>query len=169
MSGKGGGNGWEDCKGGISEAAFQRVGMLDLDGKHCGSCGSNSLASAPLASPAPLRTAAESRPLAGRPPARMRHARGGDGTARVAGRRGCRSSLEGQGGKGRLVTWHRHRAQPDWRVAQPSKPTLLGFPGTKRPPPLVRAPEESAGPAPGKGRREPCSFRSVKRTVSPQS
>lgn len=88
------------------------MGTLDLDGKHCGRCSCKALASSP--SPPPRRSGLRRNPGPSplRPPAPLRHARGGG-----AGWRGCPSSLEGwrRGWGGRPVTWRRQQALPDWR------------------------------------------------------
>lgn len=81
--GSGGGNGWEDGKGGIPEAASPTVGKLDLDGKHCG-CNS-------LASPLLPRAAADCGGIPGPSPERpqrscgMRRAGAGWRGGRMAG------------------------------------------------------------------------------------
>lgn len=103
----------------------------------------------PLPSPPPC-TAAESRPLAERPPARLRHDEQGrdGGGGRMAGIPVFPGRPE-KGEEGRRVTWSRHQAQPDWRVPPRSQPELLWFPGTEQPPPLFSgARARCGGPAP---------------------
>lgn len=71
------GNGWEAIEGGTQRQPWLRAGILDLEAKHCGRCGCNSLAASPLPSPlhcggipatrgAPSRAAAARRAGAGR-------------------------------------------------------------------------------------------------------
>lgn len=92
----------------------------------------------PLPSSALRRTAAESRPLAERPPARLQHARGRGGKAGATGCWGCRSSLEGpREEEEKLVMWCPYQAQPHWRVSRRTQPGLPWFPGTEQPPPLI--------------------------------
>ena len=96
------------------------TGTPDLDGKHCRRRGRDGFVYPPLPSPAPQRTAAESRPLAFAPSraaaAREGRGRRGGGDARLPWKAG-----EGGGGR-RPVTWRRHQAQPDWRFRSPACP-----------------------------------------------